>query len=349
MRKPAASVIIPTYNYAEHIREAVDSVLAQTFPAEEMEIIVVDDGSSDDTKRKVAGYGDKVRYVFRKHTGKAGATRKGIEMARGKYFFNLDADDIFLPDRVRAAIEVFEKNKGVVHVAHPARYRNEDRGRETEERVPEGVKGKVMRGTDLLEHMYRRNKLVGGGSTFSARTELLRKIAIPESVNMLTDECLVIFTLLKGDSYFCERPLSVWRMHRRQYSQLFVDGKGRHEREYLLRQSSKAMLDMVKESSAPESIKKLYELKTRIQEVYLKELDGEKTLGDIEGLWAFIWRNKGVVGKEKWKVLRHYSVWKRSLPAGVSRFARKMIGGTRENSGPGGKAEGLLTREEGGR
>jgi len=325
MRAPLASVIIPTYNYAEYIREAVDSVLEQTFPAEEIEIIIVDDGSSDNTREKVAGYNGKIKYVFQPHTGKAGATRKGIELARGKYLFNLDADDIFFPDRVKSAVEVFEREKNVVHVAHPARYRFEDRGRETEERVPPPVKGKTMRGTELLEYMYRRNMLMGGGSTFSARTECVKKLSIPEKVNILTDECLVIFTLLKGDSYFCERPLSVWRMHKRQYSQPGSKKDSKRKRDYLLQQSRKAMLDMVTGSSAPNNIKTLYELKTRIQGLYLKETSGEKTLSDIYDLWTFLWENRRVFGKDTGVALNRYAVWKRSLPVTMTRLIRMML------------------------
>lgn len=325
MRSPLASVIIPTYNYEGYIAEAVDSVLAQTFPAKELEIIIVDDGSSDDTKEKVAEYGDRVRYIFQPNTGKAGATRKGIELARGKYIFNLDADDIFFPERVRAAVEVFEKEKNVVHVAHPALYWDTSSGRETEEKVPEGVQGKTMGGRSLLAYMYQRNMLVGGGSTFSARAETLKKLPTPDRVNMLIDEYLVMFTLMEGDSYFCAKPLSAWRMHKGQYSRSGNTKDGDRKRERLLQQNRQELLDIVTRSSAPEEIKILYALKTRIHGLYLKELDGEKTLSDIGDLWMFLWKNWGALGGGAWRGINCYAVLNRSLPCLMTRLIRTVV------------------------
>src|SRR5688500_5842068 len=99
MKSPLISVIIPTYNYGQFICQAIDSVLRSEFPQEEIEIIVIDDGSVDDTAYKAKMYGDRVRYVTQKNLGKAWATQVGINLSRGKYIFNLDADDLFLPNK----------------------------------------------------------------------------------------------------------------------------------------------------------------------------------------------------------------------------------------------------------
>ena len=87
------TVIIPTYNYGRYICEAINSVLSSNFTQREIEIIVVDDGSTDDTLEKVRAYGDRVQYASQKNQGKASATKIGIGYAKGKYIFNLDADD----------------------------------------------------------------------------------------------------------------------------------------------------------------------------------------------------------------------------------------------------------------
>jgi len=70
MRAPFFSVLIDTYNYGEYIEEAVSSALAQDFPAEQREILVVDDGSTDDTQERLRKFGDTIRYCERRMAGR---------------------------------------------------------------------------------------------------------------------------------------------------------------------------------------------------------------------------------------------------------------------------------------
>lgn len=96
---PVITVIIPTYNMAEYVGAAVDSVLAGTF--ESVEVIVVDDGSTDETEDVVSRYtaptevkyDERVQYVFQSNQGKAAAVNHGLSLAEGAYVTILDADD----------------------------------------------------------------------------------------------------------------------------------------------------------------------------------------------------------------------------------------------------------------
>jgi glycosyltransferase involved in cell wall biosynthesis len=98
------SVIVPTYNMAEYLGTAIDSVLEQGFDA--FEVLVVDDGSTDDTEEVVAPYAEssyfeydeRVRYVSQSNQGKAAAVNHGLDLARGTYVTILDADDKLPPD-----------------------------------------------------------------------------------------------------------------------------------------------------------------------------------------------------------------------------------------------------------
>ena len=93
------SAVIPAYNRGALIGRAIESVLAQSRPPEE--IIVVDDGSTDDTAERVRAFGDRVRYVFQPNGGGAAARNRGVEEARGEWIAFLDSDDTWLPEHLR--------------------------------------------------------------------------------------------------------------------------------------------------------------------------------------------------------------------------------------------------------
>jgi glycosyltransferase involved in cell wall biosynthesis len=103
---PKVSIIIPVYNGGNYLSEAIDSALAQTYPA--IEIIVVDDGSTDDgeTRRIAERYGDKVRYIHQPNAGCGGALNTGIGHMSGDYFSWLSHDDVYLPDKIARQIDV---------------------------------------------------------------------------------------------------------------------------------------------------------------------------------------------------------------------------------------------------
>ena len=92
---PLFSTVIPVFNRAELIRPTLDSVLAQEFA--DQEVIVVDDGSTDDTLKTLASYGGRVRVLQQKNSGPAVARNRGIAEATGKYITILDSDDLWFP------------------------------------------------------------------------------------------------------------------------------------------------------------------------------------------------------------------------------------------------------------
>lgn len=102
------SVIIPTYNRAKTVRVAVDSVLAQTF--KNFELIVVDDGSGDDTAKALKAYGDRIRVISQPNQGVSAARNAGIALARGGLIAFLDSDDVWLPHKLQAQADFFAAN-----------------------------------------------------------------------------------------------------------------------------------------------------------------------------------------------------------------------------------------------
>jgi glycosyltransferase involved in cell wall biosynthesis len=114
--RPKVSVIIPTYNYAHFLADAIRSVLEQTF--RDFELIIVDDGSIDDTAAVAQGYfsDTRVRYIYQENRGLSAARNTGIREARGEYIALLDADDVWLPLKLEKQIQLFEDAEDIVLV-----------------------------------------------------------------------------------------------------------------------------------------------------------------------------------------------------------------------------------------
>ena len=103
-KKVFVSVIIPTFNRADWIKYAIDSVLNQTYS--NFELIIVDDGSTDNTRDVLAQYGDSIRYFFQENKGPAAARNLGIINARGSYICFLDSDDRWLKQKLEEQIKL---------------------------------------------------------------------------------------------------------------------------------------------------------------------------------------------------------------------------------------------------
>lgn len=112
---PTVTVVIPAFNCEAYIVETLKSVFAQTYAA--TEVIVVDDGSSDQTRERVSEFRGRVQYVRQENAGVSRARNRGIACAKGEYIAFLDADDIWLPDKLMKQVAMLsaEKNKECVH------------------------------------------------------------------------------------------------------------------------------------------------------------------------------------------------------------------------------------------
>jgi len=103
--EPTVSVVIPAYNAERYIGETLESVLAQTY--RDFEIVVVDDGSTDGTREIVRNYGEPVRLVEQPNSGPAAARNRGIREARGELIAFIDADDLWLPEKLALQMPMF--------------------------------------------------------------------------------------------------------------------------------------------------------------------------------------------------------------------------------------------------
>jgi len=109
---PLVSVIIPTYNRGWIVREAIDSVLAQDFT--DFELIVIDDGSGDNTAEILETYGKGIKVLYQPNSGVSAARNRGIAEAAGRWIAFLDSDDLWLPRKLSTQVKFFMGNSGAL-------------------------------------------------------------------------------------------------------------------------------------------------------------------------------------------------------------------------------------------
>ncbi|KAA1246567.1 glycosyltransferase [Aquimarina sp. RZ0] len=114
------SVIIPSYNRGYVIKEAIDSVFQQNIP--DIQVILIDDGSTDNTQEVLVPYYDKITYVYQENQGQSVARNLGIDLARGKYICFLDSDDVFTKGKFKKELALFEQYPEVDSIITDAKF-----------------------------------------------------------------------------------------------------------------------------------------------------------------------------------------------------------------------------------
>ena len=104
--QPLVSILINNYNYDQFLHDAISSALNQTYP--NIEIVVVDDGSTDNSSEIIASYGDAIIPVLKANGGQASAFNAGFAASRGDIICFLDADDIFIPEKVDEVVLILK-------------------------------------------------------------------------------------------------------------------------------------------------------------------------------------------------------------------------------------------------
>jgi glycosyltransferase involved in cell wall biosynthesis len=208
MREPVVSVLITTYNYGRFVGEAIESVLSQDFPPDRFEILVVDDGSTDDTQERVKKYSERIRYFYKPNGGQAAALNYGIARACGEIVALLDADDLFMPGKVKRIAETFEKDAGLGMVYHRLLewYAQTD---ERRERSFSPISGDLLKAPDrFLSYASEPASCVS-----FRRSVLTRLLPIPEEIRMLGDCYLVTLTPFLSPILAIPEFLALYRIH----------------------------------------------------------------------------------------------------------------------------------------
>jgi glycosyltransferase involved in cell wall biosynthesis len=213
-QKKVVSIIIDTYNQGLFIEKAIESVINQNFPSKDMEIIVVDDGSSDDTYEIVKKYKDKIKYIYKENKGQASALNVGFENSNGEYLILLDADDYFREDKVLKVVEEFEKYEEVGFVGNGFKMVDE-KGEEIDAK-------KIWRPDYPEFHSLKVNKeniyLFFSTFTITSATSLRKNswknlFPLSENSKIGGDMCLNLAKLFCGNMSFLKEELTYYRIH----------------------------------------------------------------------------------------------------------------------------------------
>jgi glycosyltransferase involved in cell wall biosynthesis len=224
MKAPFFTVLIDTYNYGEYIEEAVASALGQDFPAEEREILVVDDGSTDNTEERLRKFGEKIRYFKKPNGGQASAFNFGFAHARGEVMALLDADDVWLPEKLGHVYEVFERHPGAGMVYHRVHLWDGtcDISEDTyfipvSGRVPENRRA-------LLQYP------MVGTSCLAFRREALQKLLpVPETLRFQADAYLTALIIFVAPVVAVPEFLGKYRLHGANLFQANAEGVSRRQ------------------------------------------------------------------------------------------------------------------------
>jgi glycosyltransferase involved in cell wall biosynthesis len=206
---PLVSVVIPVYNGSRFLREAIDSTLGQTYSP--VQVIVVDDGSVDDSAQIIRSYGSRVDYVGQQNAGVARARNKGVSAARGDFIAFLDQDDWWRPDKISRQMEFFiqDPDVGLVH-SEAAHYDNPSSA---------FVERFNPNRSDLLTgHCYER--LLLGNAIFNSSVMIRRSVLDTVGVfdtqiqgNTIQDYDLWLRIARRSSLVYIPEQLTIYRLH----------------------------------------------------------------------------------------------------------------------------------------
>ncbi len=209
---PIISVIIDSYNYGIYIEDAILSVLQQTLPRNSYEILVIDDGSTDDTRQRVEKYLPDVIYHYKENGGQASAFNVGLDIVRGEFIAFLDADDYWEPEKLSVVLEKFRNEQSVDVVYHTLCL--VDNSKQKRGIFPQWFDQVVAK--KPIENYKHWLTVIGSATSGIAwRTSVLRKLyPIPLEYIICADGYLMIAAPLVAREFgLIDKPLGFYRIH----------------------------------------------------------------------------------------------------------------------------------------
>lgn len=225
---PLVSVLMPSYNYAKFLPEAIESVLGQTF--RDFELIIIDDGSKDGSQQIIKNYGIKDERVRAKYhhqnEGISKTFNELIEMSKGKFLSPIASDDVWVEDKLKKQVEIMEKDDNLIIWSEGEIIDNESQ--------PTGEKFTQMyevikKDGQLFDKLLSGNFIYG--SSMMYKKENLKDIRIDENLKYLNDHKFFLDLAYRYDFHFITEPISKYRVHGKNTR--FSDREGWYK-DYLL-------------------------------------------------------------------------------------------------------------------
>lgn len=209
--KPAVTVLVDTYNHERFIEEALVSVVEQDFPPSDVEILVVDDGSTDRTPEIVRKFSPRVRLIEKPNGGQASAFNAGIPEAHGEIVAFLDGDDWWAPKKLALVAEAMRADSSLGLVGHSLIVVQPD-GHERTEILREGFRFQADKFEGARLFCCRGSFL--GTSRMTIRADLLRRIGtVPQALTVQADEFLFTLAAVLAGVQILPEALTYYRLH----------------------------------------------------------------------------------------------------------------------------------------
>ena len=230
------SVVIDNHNYGRFLRAALDSVLAQDLASAAVEVVVVDDGSTDDSRAILASYAPRVKAILQERQGQASAFNAGLAAATGDVVCLLDSDDVFLPGKLAAVLEAFGDPK-VVCVQHFLNDTDADL-----RPLPRRFPSWPARYT-LEDYIAGRTEFTATSGLAFRRKTLEKLLPIPSDLFYYLDDFLTAHALFFGEIANIPVVLGLHRMHGANWCAGGLENPAKIERDFVDRANYSAHRD----------------------------------------------------------------------------------------------------------
>jgi glycosyltransferase involved in cell wall biosynthesis len=212
MSLPLVTVLIDTYNEERFVEQAIVSVLEQTFPSREIEILVVDDGSRDRTPEIVQKFEPRLRLIRKANGGQPSSFNLGISQARGQIVAFLDGDDWWAPHKLKEVVDVFNQNPTTGAVGH-GYYEVDSEGQTVRSISPVGT-SRIKVSDVVTARSFEAVRSLLGTSKLAVRKELLDRIVpIPEAYTHTADAFVFILAAVMAEVTILDRALCFYRVY----------------------------------------------------------------------------------------------------------------------------------------
>jgi glycosyltransferase involved in cell wall biosynthesis len=227
--KPLITALVDTYNHEKYIEQALVSVLEQGFSPSELEIIVVDDGSTDKTPDTVQKFTPRVKHLRKKNGGQASAFNAGFAETRGELVTILDGDDWWAQGKLNAVAEVLEKNPEAAAVGHGYYEFHEESG-ESKIHVP-GEPRIDLSSVEAVRAAFRNWRFLLMGALTVRRKVLERVMPLPVAMTFSADNPIQ-FAAMAAGALLLEQPLSYYRIHGQNLYEIRSEDAAKLRRKY---------------------------------------------------------------------------------------------------------------------